>query len=285
MTSAKPSPLTSPAAATEPPLSSPHRCRRGGSRWCRRGSRGRGWHRTPRLCRTRRNSRRQTDRAGSASADDEIAEAVAIDVPGPGDRGSRCDHRCIDAVEAEAVGAVEGRKVEAGSRTPRLCRTRRNSRRQRHPPGSAPGAPMMMSAKPSPLTSPAPATEEPLQSHASIAIEPEAVGAVEVGERGGRDHDRRRHHDRAEADHDVVEVEVPQVLEAEQQRPARGVSARDHPLGAARVEVVLEPVGIGVGGVEDLRPAPCARCRRPRRGAARSRRRHRRCSPDRRSRC
>ena len=86
-------------------------------------------------------------------------------------------------------------------------------------------------------------------------IEAEAVGAVEVGERGGRHVDRRRHHDRAEADHDVVEVEVPQVLEAEQQRPARGISARDHPLGAARVEVVLEPVGIVASAV--WKTGPC----------------------------
>ena len=61
---------------------------------------------------------------------------------------------CIDAVEAEAVGAVEGREVEAGT----------------EPRGSAEHdvaladagvaiAPMMRSSKPSPLTSPAPATE------------------------------------------------------------------------------------------------------------------------------
>ena len=112
---------------------------------------------------------------------------------------------------------------------------------------------MIRSAKPSPLTSPAPATEKPLIDRtASMPSRPEAVGAVEVGERGGRGHDRRRDHDRrAEVDHDVVEVEVDQVLEAEQQRPARGVEARDHPLGAARVEVVLQRVGIDIGGVED----------------------------------
>ena len=62
----------------------------------------------------------------------------------------------------------------------------------------------------------------------------------------------RVRHDRAEADHDVVVAEVHQEIEAKQQRPARGMSARDDPLGAARVEVVLEGVGIGVGGVEDL---------------------------------
>jgi hypothetical protein len=48
-----------------------------------------------------------------------------------------------------------------------------------------------------------------------------------------------------------VEVEVDQVLEAEQQRAAGGVEARDHLFGAARVEVVLQRVGIDIGSVED----------------------------------
>ena len=55
---------------------------------------------------------------------------------------------------------------------------------------------MMMSAKPSPLTSPAAATEQPLRSVRIDAVEAEAVGAVEGREveagsepRGSAEHD------------------------------------------------------------------------------------------------
>ena len=70
----------------------------------------------------------------------------------------------VDPVEAEAVAAVERGEIEA----------RREARggAEHHvalagavlPPGSAHGAPMIRSSMPSPLTSPAPATELPLWS-------------------------------------------------------------------------------------------------------------------------
>ena len=59
---------------------------------------------------------------GAGSADDDIAEAVAVDVPGRGDRAAAIVVR-IDAVEAKAVGAVEDREVEAGANPEALPNT------------------------------------------------------------------------------------------------------------------------------------------------------------------
>ena len=70
----------------------------------------------------------------------------------------------VDPVEAEAVAAVERGEIEA----------RREARGGAEhdialagvvpPPGAAHGAPTIRSSMPSPLTSPAPATEKPLSS-------------------------------------------------------------------------------------------------------------------------
>ena len=121
---------------------------------------------------------------GDRSADDEVGEAVAVDVPGPGDRGA-AEVVAIDAVEAEAVGAVEGREVEAGA----------------EPRGSAEHD--VSSRRPKPARVSAESTDDDVGEAVAVdvtgpgdgataviacvdAVEPEAVGAVEVGERGGR---------------------------------------------------------------------------------------------------
>ena len=58
-------------------------------------------------------------RIGRTSADDEIAETVAVDVISPSDGGATVVER-IDAGKAKAVGAVERREIDAGIE-PRGC--------------------------------------------------------------------------------------------------------------------------------------------------------------------
>ena len=115
--------------------------------------------RSPRPSRTPHSSRPHLP-AGIAAirADDQIVEAVAVDVPRPGNRTAAVVAR-VDAVEAEAVGAVERREIEGARRSPQRCRTPHSSRPHTPSTPSAPRAPMIRSSKPSPLTSPAHATE------------------------------------------------------------------------------------------------------------------------------
>ena len=97
---------------------------------------------------------------GIRRPDDQVGEAVAVHVPRRGDRVAAAIV-LIDADQAEAVGPVQRRKVER--RRPRPARLAVH-----HialalivaPPAlSAPGAPTIRSAKPSPFTSPAEETE------------------------------------------------------------------------------------------------------------------------------
>ena len=118
-------------------------------------------------------------RIGPVGADDQVGEAVAVDVAGRGDREAAVVTG-RHAAELEAVGAVEGGEVEIGAEARGLAehhiaRPGKASMRI----GSA--SPMIRSAKPSPLTSPAEATEMPLIA-GGHAAELEAVGAVEGGE-------------------------------------------------------------------------------------------------------
>ena len=75
---------------------------------CRRGWRGRDWRRSPPPCRTPHSSRRNVLPCGSApyGADDQVGEAVAVDVAGRGDRAA-AEVVGRHAAELEAVGAVE----------------------------------------------------------------------------------------------------------------------------------------------------------------------------------
>ena len=96
-------------------------------------------------------------RVGASGADDQVVEAVAVDVARRGD-GTAAEVARRLAAELEAVAAVEARQVDVRRRSLRPCRTPRSSRRRRLPCGSAPRAPTIRSSKPSPLTSPAEAT-------------------------------------------------------------------------------------------------------------------------------
>ena len=108
-------------------------------------------------------------RIGAVGADDQVGEAVAVDVAGRGDRAAAAVVR-RHAAELEAVAAVEAWRGRGWRRSPRPCRTPHSSRRKRVPCGSAPLAPTIRSAKPSPLTSPAEATERPLLSAAAAPL-------------------------------------------------------------------------------------------------------------------
>ena len=111
--SSKPSPLTSPAEATEKPLWSSaatpsslkpllpsrlDRSRFGGE------ARGLAEHHIAR-------ARIVAVRVGEGSADDQVGEAVAVDVARRGDRPAAAVAR-RHAAELEAVAAVEARQVE-----------------------------------------------------------------------------------------------------------------------------------------------------------------------------
>ena len=103
----------------------------------------------------------------SEAADDQVVDAVAVDVARAGDRDAAVV-AVVDPVEAEAVAAVERGEIEArrearGGAEHDVARAGSSS-----PPGSAPGAPTIRSSMPSPLTSPAPATETAAASSASI---------------------------------------------------------------------------------------------------------------------
>ena len=69
-------------------------------------------------------------RIGARGADQDVVEAVAIDVPRRGD-GLAAAVTGIDAVEAEAVGAVEAREIERRRQSPTPCRTPHSSRPHR----------------------------------------------------------------------------------------------------------------------------------------------------------
>ena len=130
---------------------------------CRRAPRDRGSPRSRRRCRRRRSSRRRRtcrpDRR--RGPDDQVIDAVAVDVARARDRDAAVVVR-VDPVEAEAVRAVERRRDRGSPRSRRRCRRRRSSRRRRTAVRIGAGAPMIRSSMPSPLTSPAPATETPL---------------------------------------------------------------------------------------------------------------------------
>ena len=192
--SSMPSPLTSPAPATETAaVVIRRRSRRGGSRCCRRARRDRGSPRSPRRSRTPRSSRRRCTcrRDRRRRPDDQVIDAVAVDVPRARDREAAVVI-VVDPVEAEAVGAVERGEIEA----------RREARggAEHHvalagvvpAAGIGAGAPMIRSSMPSPLTSPAPATEKPLWSYVVDPVEAEAVAAVERGEIEARRRSPRR---------------------------------------------------------------------------------------------
>ena len=93
----------------------------------------------------------------------------------------------LDPVEAEAVRCRRARRDRGSPRSPCPCRTPRSSRRRRSRPELAPGAPTIRSSKPSPLTSPAPATEKPLRSSLSIPSRRKPFVSVErARDRGSR---------------------------------------------------------------------------------------------------
>ena len=100
---------------------------------------------------------------------DQVVEAVAVDVAGRRHRVAGEVVRPL-AVDDEAAGAGgDGRRGRSRRQSRPPCRTPRSCRRHARvlPGPSAPGAPMIRSSKPSPLMSPADATERPEKSSAS----------------------------------------------------------------------------------------------------------------------
>ena len=78
------------------------------------GWRGRDWRRSPRPCRTPHSSPRNRSHSDRhRRADDQVGEAVAVDVAGRGDRAAAVVTG-RHAAELEAVAAVEARQVDAG---------------------------------------------------------------------------------------------------------------------------------------------------------------------------
>ena len=189
--SSMPSPLTSPAPATETPLQS----------YASIPSR-----RKPLVPSSAARSRLAAKPCGGAEhhialaggvpspdrrmgPDDQIIDAVAVDVPRAGDREAAVVIR-VDPVEAEAVGAVERGEIEArrearGGAEDHIALAGSSVRR-------TPGAPTIRSSMPSPLTSPAPATEMPLSSYVVDPVEAEAVRAVERARDRGSPRSPRR---------------------------------------------------------------------------------------------
>ena len=108
---------------------------------CRRAPRDRGSPRSRRRCRRPRSSRRRRTavRIGAGRPDDQVVDAVAVDVPRARDRDAAVVVR-VDPVEAEAVRCRRARRDRGSPRSRRRCRRRRSSRRRRTcRPGSAPG--------------------------------------------------------------------------------------------------------------------------------------------------
>ena len=124
MRSSKPSPLTSPAEVPRRRGRREHRCRRGGNRGCRSGSQDRGWRRTRRPAEHHIAfaGARKTPPALLQKRRSEIVEAVAVDVPGRGDRDPAVV-ASIDAVEPETSRAIEGCEIDAGAEPRRLADT------------------------------------------------------------------------------------------------------------------------------------------------------------------
>ena len=140
-------------------------------------------------------------------ADDQVGEAVAVDVARRGDAAAGLVARRI-ALDDEAVGGRERREVDhlpaacrRPCRSPTPCRTPHRPRRHRCRRRRHDGAPTIRSAKPSPFTSPA---EETLQPARSPAVSPWMMKPC-----GGR---KRR--------------EVEQTRESHRQRPARRAPRR-----------------------------------------------------------
>ena len=94
-------------------------------------------------------------RIAASGADDDVGEAIAVHIPGRGD-GSAAFVVGIDAVEPEAGGAVEAGEIDGRGKARSLAEHHiARPLLDSGAPTSAPGAPMTMSAKPSPFTSPA----------------------------------------------------------------------------------------------------------------------------------
>ena len=102
---------------------------------CRRAPRDRGSPRSRRRCRRRRSSRRRRTavRIGVRRPDDQVVDAVAVDVARARDREAAVVVR-VDPVEAEAVRCRRARRDRGSPRSRRRCRTRRSSRRRRTSP-------------------------------------------------------------------------------------------------------------------------------------------------------
>ena len=116
-------------------------------------------------------------RIGSPGADDQVGEAVAVDVAGRGHRDAALVAR-RRAAELEAGRAVERREIDVGGKARSLAE--HHVARAGDTLGSA-EAPTIRSAKPSPLMSPAEATEMPLSSPsaAPLSLKPVAPSSVE----------------------------------------------------------------------------------------------------------
>src|SRR5262249_34785792 len=100
----------------------------------------------------------------SRGADDHVHEAIAIDITSTGNRSARVALRADRqrAIKAEPVATIEGLNLKISGKACRLAE--HNVALSRAiPAGGGTGSPNNQSANPSPLTSPAEATEKPIR--------------------------------------------------------------------------------------------------------------------------
>ena len=128
--SPKPSPLTSPAPATEKPLwSSSRRAIDPKAVRAVEGGEFEAGRKSPKPCRTPHRRRRYAAvGTGPMSPDDQVGKAIAIDVAGAGD-GKAAVVACRLAIDLKAVGAVQGGEIERRGESPTPCRTPHRRRR------------------------------------------------------------------------------------------------------------------------------------------------------------
>ena len=149
----------------------------------RRRRAARRWRRQAASTRRPRSSRRRRSPVGIGAGAPMIRSSMPSPLTSPAPATEQpLRSYVVDPVEAEAVACRRARRDRGSPRSRRRSRTPRSSRRRRPAAGIGAGAPTIRSSMPSPLTSPAPATEKPLWSYVVDPVEAEAVAAVERGE-------------------------------------------------------------------------------------------------------
>ena len=151
-------------------------------------ARDRSPRRSRRPCRTPHSCRRQRcaypappGPSAIGRPDDQVVEAVAVDVAGRGDRTAGLIVRILPWITKPPVPSgdmaeIDRRAESAGLAEHHVAVAGIVARARRAGPSAA--APMIRSSKPSPLTSPAEETEQPDWSHRIRAVDHEAAGAA-----------------------------------------------------------------------------------------------------------